>query len=108
MKLISGGNYDPENNQVYTVYRMKVDDAAAYANQSTGVVPEAQKYNFMPGERRGDPTDDDNYATLSLTYSRYLLGQNKYYRNASRWRTKNYYSPRGFKRSKSRIIRSKF
>ena len=83
-------------------------DAAAYANQSTGVVPEAEKYNFMPGERRGDPTDDDNYATLSLTYSRYLLGQNKYYRNASRWKTKNYYSPRGFKRSKSRIIRSKF
>tara|TARA_Y100001954_G_scaffold169498_1_gene180127 strand:- start:323 stop:895 length:573 start_codon:yes stop_codon:yes gene_type:complete len=31
MKLISGGNYEPENNQVYTVYRMKVDDPAAYA-----------------------------------------------------------------------------
>ena len=31
MKLISGGNYEPENNQVYTIYRMKVDDAAAYA-----------------------------------------------------------------------------
>ena len=31
MKLISGGNYEPENNQVYTVYRMKVNDPAAYA-----------------------------------------------------------------------------
>ena len=46
----------------------------------------------MPGESRGDPTDDDNYVTLSLTYSRYLLGQNKYYRNASRWKTRHYYS----------------
>ena len=24
MKLISGGNYEAENNQVYTIYRMKV------------------------------------------------------------------------------------
>tara|TARA_B100000242_G_scaffold120537_1_gene84480 strand:- start:105 stop:809 length:705 start_codon:yes stop_codon:yes gene_type:complete len=31
MKLINGGNYEPENNQVYTIYRMEVNDAASYA-----------------------------------------------------------------------------
>ena len=31
MKLINGGNYEPENNQVYTIYRMKVNDPASYA-----------------------------------------------------------------------------
>lgn len=30
MKLINGGNYEPENNQVYTIYRMEVNDAASY------------------------------------------------------------------------------
>ena len=84
-------------------------EAAAYANQSAGIVPEGQEMNFAPGERRGDPTADDNYITVALTYSKYILGQNKYYRNASRWKAARYnYSPRGFKRSKSRIIRSKF
>ena len=31
MKIISGGNYEPENNQVYTIYRMEVDDPSSYA-----------------------------------------------------------------------------
>ena len=31
MKLMGGGNQDPENNQAYTVYRMKVKDPASYA-----------------------------------------------------------------------------
>ena len=31
MKLISGGNQDPENNQAYTIFRMQVKDPAEYA-----------------------------------------------------------------------------
>ena len=33
MKLISGGNQDAENNQVYTIYRMQVSDPSSYAKQ---------------------------------------------------------------------------
>ncbi|GIR59265.1 MAG: hypothetical protein CM15mP65_18460 [Crocinitomicaceae bacterium] len=68
---------------------LSTTEAAAYANQSAGVVPEGQELNFAPGERRGDPTADDNYITVALTYSKYLLGQNKYYRNASRWKRRD-------------------
>ena len=80
--------------------------SAAYANQS--VAPPGQELNFVTGQQRGDPTADDNYITVSLTYSKYLLGQNKYYRNISRWKPRYNYSPKAFKRRKSRIIRSKF
>ena len=42
MKLINGGNYEPENNQVYTIYRMEVNDAASYA-QAYAKVTKAQE-----------------------------------------------------------------
>ena len=76
------------------------------ANQFNG--PENELPSFSPGQKRGDPSDDDVYMTIYLTYSKYLLGQNKYYRGASPWRTRYYYKPKNFNRSKSRIIRSKF
>ena len=31
MKLISGGNQDPENNQAYTIFRMQVKNPGEYA-----------------------------------------------------------------------------
>ena len=81
---------------------------AALANQSDGIVPETDKYSFMAGERRGDPTDDDVYMTLSFTYSKYLIGQNKYYRNVAPRRNYHRYSRKNFKTRKSNIIRAKF
>ena len=38
MKLISGGESDPEKNKVYTVYRMDVKDPASYAKAYSKVV----------------------------------------------------------------------
>ena len=84
-------------------------NTTAYANQSGGVVPESHEVYFGPGEKRGDPNADDNYMTLSLTYSRYILGQNKYYKTVSRWKPKNYNSRTSFKKRKyKRIIRASF
>ena len=42
MKLISGGNQDSENNQVYTIYRMQVSDPSSYAKQYSKLI-EAQE-----------------------------------------------------------------
>ena len=49
MKLISGGNYDPENNQVYTIYRMKVDDAASYAKAYSKVTKAQEEAGNVAG-----------------------------------------------------------
>ncbi|GIS25385.1 MAG: hypothetical protein CM15mP126_6280 [Gammaproteobacteria bacterium] len=47
MKLISGGNYDAENNQVYTIYRMKVNDAASYAKAYSKVTKSKKKLEML-------------------------------------------------------------
>jgi hypothetical protein len=38
MKLMGGGNQDPENNQVYTIYRMQVSDPASYAKEYSKLI----------------------------------------------------------------------
>lgn len=38
LKLISGGNEDPENNQVYTIYRMEVSDPGGYAKEYSKLI----------------------------------------------------------------------
>lgn len=38
MKLISGGNQDPQNNQVYTIYRMQVSNPSAYAKEYSKLI----------------------------------------------------------------------
>ena len=38
MKLRGGGNQDPENNQVYTIYRMQVSDPATYAKEYSKLI----------------------------------------------------------------------
>ena len=49
MKLISGGNYDAENNQVYTIYRMKVNDPASYAKAYSKVTKEQEEAGNVGG-----------------------------------------------------------
>ena len=49
MKLISGGNYDAENNQVYTIYRMKVNDAASYAKAYSKVTKAQEEAGNVAG-----------------------------------------------------------
>ena len=49
MKLISGGESDPEKNKVYTVYRMDVKDPASYAKAYSKVVKAQEDSGNMDG-----------------------------------------------------------
>ena len=49
MKLINGGNYEPENNQVYTIYRMKVNDPASYAKAYSKVTKAQEEAGNVAG-----------------------------------------------------------
>ena len=49
MKLINGGNYEPENNQVYTIYRMEVKDAASYAKAYAKVTKAQEESGNVAG-----------------------------------------------------------
>jgi len=49
MKLINGGNNEPENNQVYTIYRMEVDDAASYAKAYSKVTKAQEEAGNVGG-----------------------------------------------------------
>ena len=79
-------------------------DAAELSNQYIG--PEELSINFMPGEKRGNSKDKDVFFTLSLTYSKYFMGRNSRYRTYRYGR--NSYRPKSFRRSKSRVLRTKF
>jgi len=94
-------------DDISTVYYDPVNmgsDAAALANQSAQVTPEEQIYNFMPGEKRGDPTHNDTYMFTTLTYSYYLhKGNNDVFRNKRRQ-----IRAKSKRRSGRRVIKSKF
>jgi hypothetical protein len=79
-------------------------DAAELANQYIG--PEEDQVSFMPGEKRGNHTNNDVFFTVCLTYSKYLMGGNKY--KPYRRNTRNRYRAKSFQRSKSRVLRTKF
>ena len=79
------------------------DLGASLANQSEGVVPESERLNFVAGEKRGDPTHDDTYMFMTVSYSYFIQSRNKYYKN-SRSRIKN---NRG-RKSRIRRVRAKF
>ena len=49
MKLISGGNQDSENNQVYTIYRMQVSDPSSYAKQYSKLIEAQQEAGNIVG-----------------------------------------------------------
>ena len=95
-------------DDISTVYYDPVNmgaNAAALANQSAQVTPEEQIYNFMPGEKRGDPTHNDTYMFTTLTYSYYLHKRNKHiFRNKRNRQIK----ARSKRRSGRRVIKSKF
>ena len=77
--------------------------AASLANQSEGVVPIEESLNFVAGEKRGDPTHDDAYIFMTVSYSYFIQSRNKYYKN-SRAKLRR---GRG-RRLKGRKIRAKF
>jgi hypothetical protein len=41
--------------------------------------------NYGPGSKRGDPTHNDSYLTMTLTYSYVLRGQSNFYRQRYNW-----------------------
>ena len=41
--------------------------------------------NYSPGDIRGDPTHNDSYLTMTLTYSYVLRGQSNFYRQRYNW-----------------------
>ena len=79
-------------------------DAAELSNQYIG--PEELSENFMAGEKRGNSKDKDVFFTLSLTYSKYFMGRYSRYKTYRYGR--NSYKPKSFRRSKSRVLRTKF
>lgn len=62
-------------------------DAVNLANQTDFVLDpsEPQWYSYQPGQKRGDPTHNDSYLTMTLTYSYVLRGQSNFYRQRYNW-----------------------
>lgn len=60
--------------------------AAAVANKSDAVYAETggaglpERFNYIPGSKRGDPTNDDHYLTVALTFSKVIRGNSNFYR----------------------------
>ena len=77
---------------------------AQLANQSEGVVPTEQRFNFVTGEKRGDPTHNDAYIFATVSYSYLIQSRNKYYRQ-SRAKLRR---GRGRRSNRGRKIRAKF
>lgn len=64
-------------------------DAVAIANQTSYALDRdpslpAQE-NYTPGDKRGDPTYNDSYLTMTFTYSYVLRGQSNFYRQRYNW-----------------------
>lgn len=74
-----------------TVYANPADlpsaQAAALANQTDFVLdPSIPRYfSYLPGNKRGDPTHNDSYLTMTFTYSYVLRGQSNFYRQRYNW-----------------------
>lgn len=64
-------------------------DAVALANQTSyaldrdPTLPNAN--NYTAGNKRGDPTHNDSYLTMTFTYSYVLRGQSNFYRQRYNW-----------------------
>lgn len=65
MKLISGGETNPDNNQVYTVFRMQVKDPSSYAKAYMKVTEAQQEAGNMDGGYglRAQVAGSQNYYT---------------------------------------------
>lgn len=78
-------------DDVSTVYadpaQLKDPLAVALANQTAFVLDpnQARYYSYLPGEKRGDPTRNDSYLTMTFTYSYVLRGSSNFYRQRYNW-----------------------
>lgn len=78
-------------DDVSTVYAdpVQLQDplAISLANQTAFVLDPNQPryYSYLPGEKRGDPTRNDSYLTMTFTYSYVLRGQSNFYRQRYNW-----------------------
>ncbi len=66
--------------------------AATLANQTdyiygpSGTTPNHTEWvQYGPGLKRGDPTHNDSYLTMTLTYSYVIRGQSNFYRQRHNW-----------------------
>ncbi len=80
-------------DDVSTIYARPADlpnsDAVNLANQHASAfaldptLPGEE--NYRAGNKRGDPTHNDSYLTMTLTYSYVLRGQSNFYRQRYNW-----------------------
>lgn len=61
--------------------------AASYASLQGVDIPNAE--SFAPGEKRGDPTNNDGYLFTQFTYSYVLKGKSTFYKKKYNWIKKN-------------------
>lgn len=60
-------------------------NAAILANRYSGVGDVPSLYNYLPGEKRGDATDRDNYMFMSISYSYLIRTRSSFYRRNYSW-----------------------
>jgi len=60
-----------------------LDQAEQYANEYNLDIPNAQ--SFEPGEKRGDPTNNDGYLFTQFTYSYVLKGRSSFSKRRYNW-----------------------
>lgn len=69
----------------------QLQDQSSYALALDPTLPSEYQYGYWPDDsdgrlnKRGDPTHNDNYLTLTLTYSYVLRGQSNFYRQRYSW-----------------------
>ena len=56
---------------------------STYVDDGSGPIPAPIQYSM--GTKRGDPTHNDSYLTMTLTYSYVLRGQSNFYRQRHSW-----------------------
>lgn len=59
--------------------------AAAAANAEEYGLDSPNKESFFPGEKRGDPTNNDGYLFTQFTYSYVLKGRSSFYKKKYNW-----------------------
>ena len=64
-------------------------EAVSLANQTSFAVDRDPSLpnpnNYTPGDKRGDPTHNDSYLSMTFTYSYVLRGQSNFYRQRYNW-----------------------
>ncbi|MDX9749663.1 MAG: DUF6089 family protein [Flavobacteriales bacterium] len=82
-------DYIDDVSTVYADPAMLPDGSAPFANQTSHAVALDPSLphpnNYTTGAKRGDPTHNDSYLTMTLTYSYVLRGQSNFYRQRYSW-----------------------